>query len=159
MTHTHCQVWDGVIPDFLCDTLCQIIEEEQAWLPTSDVKRVPTCGIWCAVIALVQIMLPSHLEPKGGHICVRKSLQGTLTPWHNDKCLTGSHTAIIYLNDVTGGQLEVLGTDGVSQVAVRRGRLVLVDIRFPHRALEIVSATKFVVLILVGNRSMRSLTV
>lgn len=147
------QIWDCVIPDHLCKKLCQRIDNEQIWLPTSDVKRLPTCDIWSAVVALVQILLPSHLEPKGDYIHVRKNLADTFCPWHNDRPRVGSHTAIVYLNDTKGGQLEILGPEKVHHIPIKKGRMIVTDIKYPHRALKIMpQSCKYTIMISVGYR-------
>ena len=129
-------VFDDVIPDALCDRTCREIDREQEWLPTSDVKRLPIGGVWSAVVALVQVVLPPHLTV-GDWINVRKSLPKTDIPWHNDRLRVGSHTAIVYLNDVEGGDLEIFGPEGVSRFEARKGRVVVLDVRYPHRALRL----------------------
>ena len=152
MAPTFFKVWDGAIPDALCDTLCQVIESEQDWMMSSGVKQLPVGGVWCALIALVQITLPSDMEVKGDSVFVRKNLARTHLPWHNDRPAVGSHTGIVYLNNVSGGELEVLGDDRKHQIEACKGRLVILDIKLPHRALLIKPASsKFTAMIPLGQ--------
>ncbi len=156
LPHVYLQYWtmlcepfsvaDDVIPDALCDTLCREIDREQEWMPTSDVKNLPIAGVWSAAVALVQVVLPQHLKFVVDMLNIRKSLPNTIVDWHNDRPLVGTHIAIVFLNDVEGGELEILGPVGVSKIAARRGRLVVLDVRCPHRVL-LLASDKYCILI------------